>query len=116
MAASTSKSAVSENAFQIIKHPKGKPLKSGEKRIVLNVFNKLMHENPTCLVNDVVKLTSEFTGVSEWSIACARKEMKETGVLRTPGKKRKKRRPELEKADDFVKCAIRSKAIMNHLH
>ena len=68
-----------------------------------------MEINPEVLVNDIVKRTAEFTGVSEWSVKNICKELKETGILQMPGKKRNKPKTVLGKVEDFVKCAIHSK-------
>ena len=67
----------------------GKPLKSGEKSIVLNVFTKLSEKYKTLPFKELDKLTAEFTGVSERSVQTIRSEIKKTGKLVTPGKKRK---------------------------
>lgn len=93
----------------VTKHKQGKPLKSGEKLILLNVFNKLCEKYPETPIKEITALTSEFTGVSTFSITSARKEMKETGVLVTPGKKRKRAKPVMDTCDSFTKSAIRSK-------
>lgn len=75
------------SASGVVKHRQGKPLRSGEKRIILNVFNKLSERHPDLPVKDLYHLTEEFTGVSWWSVFNARKEQTETGTLSTPGKK-----------------------------
>ena len=41
------------------RHTRGKPLTSGEKRIVLNVFHYLSVRNADCLIEQIVTLTSE---------------------------------------------------------
>lgn len=93
-----------------VKHKQGKALKSGDKTIVLNVFHKFCEKYPTLTLENIVALTSEFTGVSKASIYNARKEMSNTGKVSTPGKKRKRARNVLDKTcDEFVRSAIRRK-------
>ncbi|PSN40098.1 hypothetical protein C0J52_13745 [Blattella germanica] len=58
------------------KHRKGMPLTSDEKRIVLNVFYKLSEKYPEVAINDIMEMTSEFTGVSVSAIYKARIELK----------------------------------------
>ena len=69
------------------KRKRGKPIKSGEKQCVLNVFNKLASENPGVCVDEIVKMTSSATGISVASIYRIRSELaKQFGktVLRLP--------------------------------
>ena len=93
----------------IIKHKSGKPLKSGQKHIILNVFNGLLKQHPTLAIADIVKLTSEFTGVSIKSVWKVRSEHKETGAVKTPQKKVLKPSSVIGNIDDFTKSAIRAK-------
>lgn len=93
----------------IIRHKKGKPLKSGEKTIVLNVFNKFCEKYPLLGIKEVESLTAEFTGVSVSSIHRVRNEKKKDGAVKTPIKTRKRKKPVLEKFDDFNKTAVRLK-------
>ena len=76
------------NVPAVKKHPKGKLLKSGEKQIVLNIFNSLMKKHLTMPVNDIIKLTNECTDVSQWSVRDIREELKEISNLKILGKKR----------------------------
>jgi hypothetical protein len=46
------------------KHKKGKPLKSDEKKIVVNVFEKFSEEYSLLKIKKIAHLTSELTGVS----------------------------------------------------
>lgn len=92
---------------EFLKHKSGKPLKSGEKRIVLNVFNSLRKKNPTCAVKQLEVMTSELTGISTKSIQNLRTEFRETGKVVTPGKKRKRNKPVIDHCDEFVKTAIK---------
>jgi hypothetical protein len=55
-------------------HKKGKPSKSGEKQIVINVFNKSPEKYPLLAIEKIAELTSEATGVSESRVFAARKE------------------------------------------
>ena len=41
-----------------------------EEENSVELFNKLRHQNPTCLVNDVVKSISEITGYSSDGVYC----------------------------------------------
>jgi hypothetical protein len=50
-------------SYEVVKHKKGKPLNSIERRIILNVFNKCSEEYPSLSAKEK-KLTSEFTRVS----------------------------------------------------
>ena len=56
-------SLASQNKGEIVKHSKIKPLKSGKKQIVLNVFNKLIQEYAFD-TGITVKLTAYYTGVA----------------------------------------------------
>ena len=95
---------------QYVKHPQGKPLNSGEKRIILNVFHKFSEKYPTMVIKDVTKLTSEFTGVSVNSINAAHSEISRMGKLTTPANKKKCKKPVLElENDEFVRSAVRRK-------
>ena len=91
-----------------IKHKSGKPLRSGEKTIVLNVFDALCVENPSSTLNEIAKSTAHLTGVSVSSVHRARQERAEKGCLTTPGKKRPRKRP-VTKLDEFLETAIRRK-------
>lgn len=71
----------------VSRRKRGKPLKSGEKSIVLNVFTKLSEKYKLLPIKDIEKLTAEFTGVSERSVQVIRSEIKKKGKLVTPGKK-----------------------------
>lgn len=92
-----------------VKHKSGKPLRSGEKMIVLNVFNKFCEKYPTLGVKEIEKLTSEFTGVSVNSVHSIRNEKNTTGKLATPCKKRKRNLTVIGKFDEFNKTAVRRK-------
>lgn len=95
---------------RVVKHKSGKPLKSGEKIIILNVFDKFCEKYPDLAIDDVVKITSEFTGVSVSGIYGARRERSSTGKVTTPAKKRPRARSVLDVVcDDFVRSAIRCK-------
>ena len=52
----------------IVSHKSGKLVHSGEKTVVLNMFNKFCKENLTVAVKDVEQRTFEFTGVSVDSV------------------------------------------------
>lgn len=54
----------------------------------MNVFNEFMEAYPDHIIDNIAKLTSEFTGVSVSSVYSARKELSTTGRVTTPGKKR----------------------------
>ena len=93
-----------------IKHKSGKPLRSGEKTIVLNVFDALCVENPSSTLNEIAKSTAHLTGVSVSSVHRARKERAEKGCLTTPGKKRPRERT-VTKLDEFLETAIKVSTI-----
>ena len=67
-------------------HKPGKALNKGEKTIVLNVFHKFSEKYPTLTLDNIVCLTSEFTGVSKASIYNTRKQMPATGKISTTEK------------------------------
>ena len=90
------------------KYKCSKPLQSGQKKLILNLFNSRCAEFPSVPIDEIVKDVSSETGVSERSIYNIRKEINESGVLTTPNKKRK-RKQLTEKYDAYVKCAVRQK-------
>lgn len=93
---------------RVEKQKRGKPIQSGQKKVLINVFNAKCTEFPTLPIRDVVRLVSEETGVSERSIFRARRESKVKGVLTTPNKKRVCKNLS-QKYDKFVKDAVRRK-------
>ena len=68
----------------VVKHKHGKLLRSGEKCVILNVFNSLIKQHPTQTVIYVMKVTSETCGVSKHSVRNMRKERKGTGAVKSP--------------------------------
>ena len=90
------------------KHQTGKPLTSGERQIVLNVYVKFCEWYPEKPVKELVKYVSECTGVSQSSVLAIVKQRKVTGKLEMPGKQHKvvKR---VDKYIDFEISAIRRK-------
>jgi hypothetical protein len=65
-----------------VKHRQGKPLKSGKKNVILNVFDNLLHEHkyPSLPIKQIMQLTSDFMGASALSISSTRKGRQETGT------------------------------------
>lgn len=93
----------------VIKHKKGKPMRSGQQRCVLNLFQTLCAENPTYSLEKVAEMTGKLTGVGKASVYRIRREAKmNDNKLKSPVKFRKTV-PLLEKYDEFTKSAIRSK-------
>lgn len=93
-------------------HPKGKPLQSQAKQIILNVYSKIREENPGLSVKDVARRTALLTGVGDATVFRLKQEFLKGGVLRTPGKSRpaaKGNRTRMHNMDDFTKTAIRRK-------
>ena len=95
---------------QYFKHRCGKPLRSGEKQIILNVYCKFCEKYPSLAIEDIVKLNAEFSGVSGGSINAAKSKIVNKGQLSTPGKTLKRKRHILEEeCNEFVCSAIRRK-------
>lgn len=92
----------------VVKHKKGKPLSSGERRCILNVFNKLSEENPGLALKQIAEMTGQQTGVGTASVYRIRKQINQNNDLKSPSKTRN-RCPLPDKYDDFTKSAIRSK-------
>lgn len=95
------------------KHKRGKPITSGMQGIILNVYARLWELfGSSKTVKEVEQETSDLTGVSVRSIAQLRSKWVETGVLRTPGKKRpaaQGTRIRTNIYDDFTLSTIRRK-------
>lgn len=102
-------SMADDPSCSIIRHKKGKPLRSGEKTFVLNVFNKFCEKYPLLRIKEVESLTAEFMGVSVSGIHRVRNEKKKDGSVKKPIKTKKHKKPVLEKFDDFNKTAVRLK-------
>lgn len=92
----------------VTKHKKGKPLTSGVKTCVLNIFTKFSQENPQSTLREVTRAVADVTGISETSIYKTRKEHRLDGKVVTPNKKRKVTQLS-EKYDNFTKDVIRKK-------
>jgi hypothetical protein len=67
----------------VVKHKKGKPLRSAEKRCVLNVFTEVREDNHITL-DEMISLVAYETGISKASVCLARKEVKNNGKLVNP--------------------------------
>lgn len=93
---------------KVFKHKQGKPLKSGQKEMILYCFNKLSEKCPNAKVKSIEKDVSDLLGVSATSVHSVRNEFKDTGILKTPGKKRKSVQ-RVEKYDDFTLSVVRKK-------
>lgn len=84
-------------------------MRSGQKRCVLTLFHTLYAENPTYSLEKVPEMTGKLTGVGKASVYRIRREAKmNDNKLKSPVKFRKIV-PLLEKYDEFIKSAIRSK-------
>lgn len=90
------------------KHKKGKIIRSGERQLILNVFNSLKTENPDISISDISKSVAEHTGVGVASVYRVVKDFKEKGFSSTPSKNRRKSSI-CERLDDFTKTAIKRK-------
>lgn len=88
---------------------KGKPIKSGDRKTVLSVYDYFKNCYPNESVRFLVNKTKQATGTSESSIYRMKKE-RNTGNVVTPRKKRKKveyKTSRRLKYDGFVITAIR---------
>lgn len=90
---------------------RGKCLHSQSKQIVLNVYSKLLEQNPDKPITVITDMVADLTGVSVASIFRARRELKIKGKLSTPKKSHSQIgiTDRLTKYDDFEKTAIRRK-------
>lgn len=79
---------------------KGKPINSGQRKTVLNVFNYFQNYYPQENISLKVKRTSQVTRQSERSIYGLRQE-EEKGELVTPRKKSRKIESIYSKRDCF---------------
>ena len=91
---------------------RGKPLTSGARRNILNVYSRLREENPESTITDITEKTAELTGSSPATIFRLKREKKRSGILDTPGKKRPGavgKRTRMLKYDNFTLSCIRRK-------
>ena len=89
----------------VVKHKKDKALNSGDKNIVLNVFNKFCEKLSTFSIDKVMALTLEFIGISVTSVY-SRKICK----VSSPVKKRKCIKKVLDMTcDESVRSAVHCK-------
>lgn len=95
-----------------IKRKRGKVLHSGEKQMVVNIYNYLKGKNPGKPVQWIADETAAAVGVSSTTVFATRREAA-SGTIKTPNKKRKSRCIRVNsreaKYDDFVRSAIRRK-------
>jgi transposase len=92
----------------VVKHRKGKTLKSGERQLIRNVYNSVKEQNPNITVKNIAKTVAKNTGIGVASVFRVLRDFKENGKSVTPSKNRKKSKA-FEKVDDFTKTAIRRK-------
>jgi hypothetical protein len=52
----------------VVTHKRGKPIRSGERGCVLNVFNTLCQENPEITLEVVTETTSQVTAIGKASV------------------------------------------------
>ncbi|XP_042901192.2 uncharacterized protein [Parasteatoda tepidariorum] len=96
------------------KFKKGEILKSQARKVVHNVFEFFANEAKEKALKLPLHQPSDraclATGVSDFTLRKIKREVSclgEEGVLRTPGKNRKKKSGGLAHLDDFDKCVIR---------
>ena len=80
---------------------RGKAIKSGARRNILNVYSRLREENPQDSINQVVEKVAQLTGVSERTVFRLKMEKKASSPLSTPGKKRPGAAGKREKAHEI---------------
>ena len=83
---------------------RGKATKSREQVVTFNVYKYFKVHNPSESQNFLFNCTSEATGSS---ISTVRRIVKQSDGPKTPGKKRKNRKEELSKLDEFDLSVIR---------
>ena len=83
---------------------RGKATKSGEQDVIFIVYKYFKVHNPSESQNFLFKCTSEATGSS---ISTVRRIVKKSDGPKTPGKKRKSRKEEFNKLDEFDLSVIR---------
>lgn len=70
--------------YSPVKRFKSAALSANEKIIVLNVFNALRYENPSCSVENIVERCANMTGIGKTTIYKLRKEEATTGAVKEP--------------------------------
>lgn len=90
------------------KRTKRNHLSSGEKNIILNIYKSEMLENPTSLVDEVVKRVANKVGTSCATVYRVIREYKQTHTLSEP-KTNQNRKNSLDLVDEFDRNAIRRK-------
>lgn len=89
-----------------VKHRKGKPLKSGERQVIRNIYLSLKKDNPHTTIKDIANKTASSCGVSKASVFNIISEFKQKGKNETPTKTRNRKKLN-EKLSEFEKMAIR---------
>ncbi|XP_076179541.1 uncharacterized protein LOC143152859 [Ptiloglossa arizonensis] len=79
-----------------------------EKQLILNIYKSLIQENPTMLINDIVKKAATIAGVCRSTVYRVLREFKRTRTLSIPKEKRT-RDTTIDSIDDLDKNAIRRK-------
>ena len=83
---------------------RGKATKSGEQVVIFNVYKYFKVHNPSESKSFLFKCTSEATGSS---VSTVRRIVKQSDRPKMPGKKRKNRKKEFSKLDEFDLSVIR---------
>ena len=77
---------------------RGKPTKSGEQVVIFNIYKYFKVHNPSESQDFLFECTIQATGSS---ISTVRRIVKQSDGPKTPGKKRKNRKEEFSKLDEF---------------
>lgn len=99
-----------ENLSPVEKNKKGKVIHSGKRQCIINVYKRVLADNPDMLKDCAVEKVSNLIGISKRSVYSIVSLYKTNHILGLSSPKNKKNKPNiLEKLDDFTKCAIRRK-------
>lgn len=92
----------------VTKNKRGKPLKSGQRKIVRNIYLTIIKDNPGVAIRDIAEKVADSTGISKSSVFNIMREFRLKGKNVTPTKT-KNRKTLADKLSDFDKSAIRRK-------
>ncbi|XP_001948346.2 uncharacterized protein LOC100161011 [Acyrthosiphon pisum] len=101
-----------EESYNDVKPPKrnrsGKVVHTGQKQIIINVYEDILIKDPDIMYNNIVARVSAACGIGILTVKNTISEYKRTGKVSSPMNK-KKRPTIINKVDDFHKFAIRQK-------
>ena len=92
----------------ISRNPSGKHVRSGQRKIIINVYKALIQERPSMKYREIMSTLSEQTGIGISTVKKTIAEYVSTGKVSSPNKKRNKKSI-MQKLSEQEKTGIRHK-------